>query len=71
MLKRLSINLINFYQGYIRILLPCSCRFMPTCSEYAKEAILKYSFLKGIYKAGKRILHCHPLSSGTGYDPLQ
>ncbi|MFH1640785.1 MAG: membrane protein insertion efficiency factor YidD [Candidatus Omnitrophota bacterium] len=71
MLKELSINLLGFYQGYIRVLLPSSCRFVPTCSEYAKEAIAKYGFLRGLYKAGKRLLHCHPLSSWSGYDPLQ
>jgi len=57
------------YQRVISPLLPQSCRFYPTCSEYAKQAILKYGPLKGGWLALKRLARCHPLSSG-GYDPL-
>lgn len=45
------------------------CRFVPTCSEYAKQAILKYGVLKGVFLAVKRLLKCHPFHVG-GYDPV-
>lgn len=67
-MKNLSIKLINLYQtipGPWHNL----CRFHPTCSEYAKEAIFQYGFLKGWYLAIKRILRCNPLG-GSGYDPV-
>ncbi|MEI6631357.1 MAG: membrane protein insertion efficiency factor YidD [bacterium] len=51
-------------------MLPSSCRFFPSCSEYARQAIEKYGILWGGIKATKRLLHCHPLSQKTGYDPL-
>ena len=68
MLSKLSIELINIYQ-----MIPGpwhnTCRFTPTCSEYAKEAIKEYGFLKGWYLATKRILRCNPLGK-KGYDPV-
>jgi len=70
MLQRPAIYLINWYQRYIRTILPESCRFSPSCSEFAKEAIIKYGFFKGAYKATKRLLTCHPFSGKSGYDPL-
>lgn len=70
MFKKISISLINFYQEYIRHILPATCRFTPSCSEYAKEAILKYGFLKGGFRAVKRLFACHPFSGRAGYDPL-
>ncbi|MDD2689129.1 MAG: membrane protein insertion efficiency factor YidD [Candidatus Omnitrophica bacterium] len=70
MLKRLSLNLINIYQRYIRVTLSVSCRFSPTCSEYTKQAILKYGFFKGGGKAVKRLLLCHPFSGKAGDYPL-
>jgi len=60
---------IIVYQGIISPLLPASCRFSPTCSEYAREAILKYGVLKGSRLAMKRIIRCHPWG-GKGYDPV-
>lgn len=45
------------------------CRFTPTCSQYAKEAIVKYGALKGCYLAARRLLKCHPFHEG-GYDPV-
>ena len=47
-----------------------SCVFLPTCSQYTKEAIMKYGVFVGIYKGFKRILRCHPWHKG-GYDPLK
>lgn len=70
MVKRAVIAVLGFYQRFIRLAFPLSCRFVPSCSEYAKQAILKYGFLKGGLKAVLRILRCHPLSGSSGYDPL-
>ena len=47
----------------------CVCRFTPTCSEYTRQAILKYGFFRGIYMGGKRISRCRP-GGGCGYDPV-
>lgn len=60
---------IRFYQGYISPLTPPSCRFVPTCSQYAVEAITKHGPIKGLYLAIRRILRCHPCG-GSGYDPV-
>lgn len=68
-MKRLLIWLIRGYKRFISPLLPPSCRYIPTCSEYAMEAIEKYGALKGGYLAIKRILRCHPFHPG-GYDPV-
>lgn len=69
-MKRLLIGTIRFYQKSISPYKGGSCcRFTPTCSEYAIEAIKKYGAVKGMYKAIKRILKCHPFHKG-GYDPL-
>lgn len=60
---------IRFYQVCISPLTPPSCRYTPTCSEYARQAIIKHGPLKGLYLAVKRILRCHPWG-GSGYDPV-
>lgn len=60
---------IIFYQRCISPFTPPSCRFTPTCSEYARQAIRKYGLLKGMYLALKRLLRCHPWG-GSGYDPV-
>ena len=69
MITRLLILPIRFYQRYISPMLPPACRFTPTCSQYAVEALQKYGPLKGLYLAVKRILRCHPWG-GSGYDPV-
>jgi len=69
-MKWILIQLINFYRYFISPMLPSRCRFMPTCSEYALEALQKYGVMKGGWLALKRILRCHPFSSCHGYDPL-
>lgn len=69
MITRLLILPIRFYQRYISLMLPPACRFTPTCSQYAVEALQKYGPLKGLYLAVKRILRCHPWG-GSGYDPV-
>lgn len=65
----LMLLLIKFYQTCISPLTPAACRYTPTCSQYAKEAILKYGPFKGGWLAIKRILRCNPFG-GTGYDPV-
>ena len=61
--------LIAFYRSCISPLLPPACRYTPTCSQYAKEAIEKYGPFKGGWLALKRILRCNPWG-GSGYDPV-
>lgn len=63
------ILLIKFYQYCISPLKPPTCRFTPTCSTYALQALQKYGLFKGSYLAIKRILRCHPWG-GSGYDPV-
>lgn len=60
---------IYFYRRVISPLTPPSCRFTPTCSTYAVEAIKRHGPLKGLYLAVRRILRCHPWG-GSGYDPV-
>ena len=68
-LKKSLIFIIRLYQRYISPLKPKSCRFYPTCSQYAVEAIAKYGCIKGSFMAAKRLLKCHPFHPG-GYDPV-
>lgn len=67
-MKKLILLLINVYQKLSK-LTPSRCRFYPTCSQYTKEAIIKYGVIKGGTLGIKRILRCHPLNKG-GYDPV-
>ena len=60
---------IRFYQREISPLCPPRCRYIPTCSEYALEAVEKYGAVKGTFLATKRILRCNPFHKG-GYDPV-
>jgi hypothetical protein len=69
-LNKLFILPILAYQYLIAPLLIPSCRFQPTCSAYAKEAILKYGVIKGIWLGIKRIARCHPWGK-QGYDPVK
>jgi len=66
---KLCIFLINGYQYVISPLLPSRCRYTPTCSQYAKEALKKYGLFKGSQRAIQRILRCHPWG-GHGHDPV-
>lgn len=63
------ILLIKGYQGFISPLLPSSCRYTPTCSHYAIEALQTHGLLKGGWLAAKRIGSCNPWG-GSGYDPV-
>ena len=69
LLSRLMLALVNFYRQCISPLTPPACRFTPTCSQYAIEAIEKYGPFKGGWLAFKRILRCNPFG-GSGYDPV-
>ena len=68
-LSRLLVLPIRFYQICISPLLGPSCRFTPTSSEYARQAILKHGPFKGLWLAIRRLLRCHPWG-GSGYDPV-
>jgi uncharacterized protein len=64
---------IRLYRVLISPLLPASCRFQPTCSAYALEALHEHGPLKGLYLAARRILRCHPitwLGGSSGFDPV-
>lgn len=61
--------LLKFYQYFISPLLGNNCRFYPTCSEYAKDAITSHGNIKGLWLAVKRIIKCQPFCDG-GYDPI-
>ena len=68
-MKKVCMVAIRFYQREISPLCPPRCRYIPTCSEYALEAVEKYGAVKGTFLATKRILRCNPFHKG-GYDPV-
>jgi putative membrane protein insertion efficiency factor len=68
-MRRVALTFIRFYQSAISPWLPPSCRYTPTCSEYAAEAIEVHGVAKGTWLALKRIARCHPFCEG-GYDPV-
>ncbi|ATD64384.1 membrane protein insertion efficiency factor YidD [Neisseria weixii] len=68
-LAKMMLLLIRFYQYAISPLIPPRCRFTPTCSQYAVEAVQKHGALKGGWLAFKRIARCHPFG-GSGRDPV-
>ena len=68
-MKRFLLALLSFYRRRVSPLTPPSCRFIPTCSEYAMEAIEKYGAARGGWMALRRLLRCHPFHPG-GYDPV-
>ncbi len=69
MLARPLVLLIRGYQVAISPLLPPACRYTPTCSQYALEAVRRYGALRGSWMSLRRLLRCHPFRSG-GYDPV-
>lgn len=69
MFKKIALLIVKFYQYCIRPLLPDACRYSPSCSNYAIEAINKYGAFKGGWLGLKRIFRCHPFG-GHGYDPV-
>lgn len=68
LVKAVLIFAIRFYQRGISPLLGANCRFTPTCSQYAVEALERYGVVRGSLRAVRRILRCHPWNPG-GYDP--
>ena len=69
-MKLIFLKLIRFYQKHISPCFPARCRYYPTCSAYAIEAIEKYGALKGFWLALKRFLRCHPFSKHDPFDPV-
>lgn len=67
--KLVAIQLLRVYKWAISPMFPASCRYVPTCSEYAMEAIERHGALRGSWMAFTRILRCHPFVRG-GYDPV-
>jgi hypothetical protein len=68
-MSKIAILLIKFYKVLISPILPSSCRFTPSCSEYAIQAFQKHGFFGGIWLSTKRILRCNPYCA-CGYDPV-
>jgi putative membrane protein insertion efficiency factor len=64
------LSLINLYSYIISPILGNNCRFLPTCSEYTKESIIKFGFFKGVWLGIKRIVRCHPWGK-SDYDPIK
>jgi len=69
-MRIIALGLIRFYQRTWSQSMPPSCRFVPSCSEYAYEAIDKFGLIKGSWRAARRLSHCHPFNPG-GYDPVE
>ena len=69
-MKKLLLRLLRFYQRSISPCFPAKCRFRPTCSQYAFEAISKYGVLKGGWLAFRRLLRCQPFYKGDTFDPV-
>lgn len=68
-MKAVTLALIRFYQRFLSPLLPPSCRFTPTCSEYTLQAVERYGVIRGGWLGVKRFARCHPFNPG-GYDPV-
>ncbi|MCD4669042.1 MAG: membrane protein insertion efficiency factor YidD [Actinomycetia bacterium] len=69
-MRKIIIFFIKAYKRYISPILPSSCRFYPSCSQYAIEAVDKYGIFRGGAKAAHRVLRCNPFNRG-GYDPVK
>jgi len=69
MASKLLLILIRAYRKLISPLLPDTCRFHPSCSAYAEEAVRRHGFFRGFYLSTRRVLRCHPLNPG-GHDPV-
>ena len=67
--RRIVVLPIRGYQKFISPALPPSCRFSPSCSQYALEAVSKHGALKGMWLGARRLVRCHPFNPG-GYDPV-
>jgi putative membrane protein insertion efficiency factor len=69
-MKAVALSLIDFYRRFISPTMPAACRFAPSCSEYAREAISRYGSRRGCWLALRRLARCHPWHAG-GYDPVR
>lgn len=69
-MKFLVLDLLGVYKAIVSPFLPPACRFEPTCSEYARDAVEKYGAIKGTWMGVKRILRCQPFCEG-GHDPVK
>lgn len=69
-MKFLVLDLLGVYKAIVSPFLPPACRFEPTCSEYARQAVQKYGALRGTWMGLKRILRCQPFCQG-GHDPVR
>ena len=67
---RFALVALRFYKAYLSLLVGGSCRFEPTCSVYAYEAVERFGVARGTWLTLKRLLRCHPLSRTFGYDPV-
>jgi uncharacterized protein len=67
---RAALFALNFYKAYLSVLFAGTCRYQPTCSRYAYEAIERYGVARGVWLGMKRLARCHPLSRKFGYDPV-
>jgi uncharacterized protein len=67
---RLALFALDFYKSYLSVLFAGNCRFQPTCSRYAYDAIERFGVARGVWLGTKRLLRCHPLSRKFGYDPI-
>lgn len=68
-MKRMMLKSLRFYKRNVSPLLPPACKYIPTCSEYAMEAVERFGPVHGGYLAAKRLLRCNPFAKG-GYDPV-
>ena len=68
-LRAIAILPLRFYKRFVSPLLPPACRYLPTCSDYAMEAVMTHGLFRGGWLAIKRICRCHPWG-GSGYDPV-
>lgn len=69
-MKTIALGMLRLYKVALSPYIPSACRFTPTCSEYAHEAIERHGVLRGAWLAAKRLKRCQPLSRAAGYDPV-
>jgi uncharacterized protein len=67
--KNIALQLLRGYKSTISPVLPTACRYVPTCSEYAMEAVDRYGAVRGSWMSLRRVLRCHPFA-GSGFDPV-